>query len=83
MINFPKDADNSYDKVTIDGQSYYSFHAVQRDNPDTQFRGTLLKEVSNLNHWAVWTIPSVGYIQIIFYHKEVWEEAYPDAILPE
>lgn len=83
MFNFPKDADNSYDRVTINGQIYYSYHAVQRDNPDAQFSGNLLREISNLNEWEVWAIPTTGFIQIIFYHKEVWKEAYPDAILPD
>ena len=83
MHNFPYDADNTYDKVTIDGQIHYSFHSVVRENPDMQFDVNLLKETTDLNEQSIWKIITLGHIQLIFYHEEVWEEAYPNAILPD
>ena len=83
MSNSTKDSDHAYDKVTIDGQIHYSYHAVRRDNPAKQFNSTLLKEISDRNDWEVWAIPLLEGIQITFYHEEVWEEAYPNAILPD
>lgn len=82
MRNFPYDADNTYDTVTINGEIYYSFHAVIRENPDRMFDAGLLKENANLNEQDVWKIVTLGHIQLIFYHGQVWEETYPDAILP-
>ena len=83
MRNFPYDADNTYDKVIINGETHYSFHSVVRENPDTQFDVNLLKKIADLNEQSIWKIITLGHNQLIFYHNQVWEEAYPDAILPD
>ena len=83
MRNFPFDVDTAYDKVTIDGETYYGFHALVRENPNARFDVDLLKTTSDLNEQAVWKIVTLGYFQVIYYHSQVWEEEYPDAILPK